>query len=357
MATWHRLNHSRTRVRKAGDFLLRDYKEHTDGDSDRWLEEHSVLSNWRAAHAYPMHAVLMLVRGQMKRAKIGGLVVQRLKRVESIINKLARPNGLKLDRIQDIAGCRVILKRQADLQRLRNQLSKCGTSHVLVRTDDYLANPKPTGYRGVHLIYRYRGTKHEYRDLVVELQLRTEIQHAWATAVEIVGTFTRQALKASVGDPEWLDFFVCAGAEFAKREGCDPGPHVAGRDTHSDLVRLAEKLNAPARLSAFAITTRHLEQKASFRPSDFVLLQISWIESGAVNIEIRRFKRDQLEAATTAYKIIEQQRQAGKLIDGVLVSAQSLQDLRKAFPNYFADSKDFRNLLHSIIFFGDQSPT
>lgn len=286
----------------------------------------------------------------MKRARIPGLVVQRLKRVESIINKLARPNGLKLDRIQDIAGCRVILRRHSDLQKLRQRLSTCATSHRLVRTDDYLSYPKPTGYRGVHLVYRYRGTKHEYRDLLVELQLRTEIQHAWATAVEIVGTFTSQALKASVGDPKWLEFFICAAAEFAKREGCDPGPHVAGRDTRADLLRLAIELDARVRLSAFAITTQHLDkQKSLFRSTDFVLMQITRGPDGTSGIEIHQYKRAELELATAEYQRIEQRRQSGETIDGVLVSAQSLQDLRRAFPNYFADSREFRNLLNAVI--------
>ena len=43
----------------------------------------------------------------------------------------------------------------------------------------------PSGYRGVHLIYRYNSDrKTEYNTLLIEMQLRSQLQHAWATAVE-----------------------------------------------------------------------------------------------------------------------------------------------------------------------------
>jgi hypothetical protein len=38
-----------------------------------------------------------------------------------------------------------------------------------------------------------------YNDLKIEMQLRSQYQHAWATAVETVGTFIGQALKSSIG--------------------------------------------------------------------------------------------------------------------------------------------------------------
>ncbi len=60
---------------------------------------------------------------------------------------------------------------------------------------------------GCYLIYRYfsdRQTK--YNTLKVELQLRSQLQHAWAAAVETVGAFVQQALKSSLGEEEWLRF-------------------------------------------------------------------------------------------------------------------------------------------------------
>ncbi len=39
------------------------------------------------------------------------------------------------------------------------------------------------------------------------MQIRTAVQHSWATAVEVVGAFTAQSLKSSQGNEKWLDFF------------------------------------------------------------------------------------------------------------------------------------------------------
>ena len=66
---------------------------------------------------------------------------------------------------------------------------------------DYIAHPKSDGYRGVHYVYKYRSgstPKAEFNSLRIEVQLRSRLQHAWATAVETVSTFTGQALKSNV---------------------------------------------------------------------------------------------------------------------------------------------------------------
>ena len=52
--------------------------------------------------------------------------------------------------------------------------------HVLVNEDDYIANPKPSGYRSLHLAYRFQSRGHsQYIKLMFEVQLRTPTQHAW----------------------------------------------------------------------------------------------------------------------------------------------------------------------------------
>jgi ppGpp synthetase/RelA/SpoT-type nucleotidyltranferase len=78
--------------------------------------------------------------------------------------------------------------------------------HTLVGSGkDYIQNPKPDGYRSIHLIFRYVGTapNNAWDRLRVEMQLRSQHQHAWATALEAVDIFTKQALKANQGDVNW----------------------------------------------------------------------------------------------------------------------------------------------------------
>jgi len=94
------------------------------------------------------------------------------------------------------------------VQRFVSEYKKSDLTHVLDDSDDYINNPKPSGYRGFHLVYRYQSDKKQtYNNLKVEMQIRSPLQHQWATAVETVDAFTGQALKSSSGDEEWQTFY------------------------------------------------------------------------------------------------------------------------------------------------------
>src|SRR5699024_10065236 len=147
---------------------------------------------------------------QSAKIDANSIVVQRLKRTPSIVGKLKRIQGMKLHRMQDISGCRSVVENVNKVRALRNSIVNSRTRHKLHREDDYISTPKPSGYRGVHLVYKYNGQKPAYQDYFVEIQLRSRVQHAWATAVEVVEHFTKQALKASQGNRDWLDFFQYA---------------------------------------------------------------------------------------------------------------------------------------------------
>ena len=61
-----------------------------------------------------------------------------------------------------------------------------------------------------------------YNGKRIELQVRTRLQHSWATAVEAVGLFRGEELKNHKGSEEWLRLFKLLSAEFAEAERC---PH------------------------------------------------------------------------------------------------------------------------------------
>ena len=79
---------------------------------------HWIYSNWRAAHAYPMHSILIYLRGKTGEIDSHAVVVQRLKRAPSIIWKLERFSEMKLARIQDIGGCRAVVKDIKQFEQL-----------------------------------------------------------------------------------------------------------------------------------------------------------------------------------------------------------------------------------------------
>ena len=97
----------------------------------------------------------------------------RVKSMESLLKKIRRKNiPLTIDaieeNIQDIAGVRVICADQDDV--------------ILIQKKDYIANPKPSGYRSLHLIVKTPIFLKEGKKMItVEVQLRTIAMDFWAS--------------------------------------------------------------------------------------------------------------------------------------------------------------------------------
>ncbi len=109
----------------------------------------------------------------------------RVKKMDSIIAKLVR-RGYEITpdnfhRIQDIAGIRVICNYVDDIYYLRDLLVS-NSGFALIRERDYIKEPKPNGYRSLHLIVNVPFMIAEGRmALPVEIQLRTIAMDMWAS--------------------------------------------------------------------------------------------------------------------------------------------------------------------------------
>ncbi len=327
---------SKKSVKRAGEILID--KESTE---EQKLNAMEILSNWRAAHAYPMHAVLMFLRRKSLEVDNSSIVVQRLKRTPSIVRKLKRYPQMKLHRMQDISGCRSVVKSVKKAEELSLSIINSRTRHNLHKIDNYIENPKASGYRSIHLVYKYNGDKHNYKDFFVEIQLRSRIQHAWATAVEIVDAFTKQALKSSHGKQDWIDFFRYVSCQFSILESRPKIKELSNADTLPRLISLEKKLNAIARFKAFAVSAQYMTKKNDNK-SDFFLLEL---DSKKNEILVSQYSTDELNIATEKYLEKENRARHENEYDVVLVAAKSVHDLKTAYPNYFADSKEFLKFL------------
>ena len=184
-------------------------------------QEHAliVINNWRSSHSFPLNTFKIGLLKKAQQVDGHSLVAQRLKRLSSIALKLVRFPDMKLSQMQDIAGCRAIVSSTSHVDTLVKLYKHGGMKHKLVHEDDYIRQPKRSGYRGIHLVYKYFSDRNDtHNDHKVEVQLRSVMQHIWATAVETVGTFIRQALKSSQGEEDWLRFFALMGTAIALRE-------------------------------------------------------------------------------------------------------------------------------------------
>lgn len=342
---WPTPKFSRTQVNRAGQLLIADP---TKVDINEWLWAHDVLTNWRACHGYPVNTFQATLRQKLKRIDANALVAQRLKRLPSITNKLQRFPSMSLARMQDIGGLRAVVGSMKQLADLYGDYKRSKFTHALVSEYDYVATPKSSGYRGVHLVYKYKHRDHTiYDGLQLELQLRTKLQHAWATAVETVGTFLQHSLKSSEGPEEWLKFFSLAGSAFACLE-------------ESPLVPGFEELDREATFSATALEANRLAirkmlvgyssavQAIPTGTARGAYYLIELVLKGEQKVLITPFSRDQLERANTEYSKAEKRVAQGNDSQVVLVSAGSVESLRRAYPNYFLDTHDFLRHLARI---------
>ncbi len=110
----------------------------------------------------------------------------RIKSLESIIGKLRRRN-LNINtqnifsEIQDFAGIRVICNYLDDITYLCNVIERHHCFKV-IKKKDYISNPKPNGYRSLHLIVEISvAVSSAELSLPVEIQLRTIAMDMWAS--------------------------------------------------------------------------------------------------------------------------------------------------------------------------------
>lgn len=155
----------------------------------------NILNNWRASHAYH----LQVITSNLQQRNTKAIVVQRLKRIESITGKLERFPDMNLYRIQDLGGCRVIVDSIGDVYNSLNKYKNSRIRHILKREYDYIQNPKKSGYRSYHMVYQFQSDRKDTynKNMLVEVQFRTQLQHTWATAVEMMGIYTKSNLKSS----------------------------------------------------------------------------------------------------------------------------------------------------------------
>ena len=315
-------------------------------------EAFTTIDNWRSSHSYPLQVIKMTLLTRAKRIDSQAIIAQRLKRISSIETKLQRNPNMKLSQMQDLGGCRAVLgslRRVNDLVALyEKSIPKNPYDRPkFLKKYDYVASPKADGYRSVHYVYKYQ-TKVEaladFKDLRIEIQIRTRLQHAWATAVETVSSFTGQALKSNVGalDEEgWRRFFTLMGSFIAGKEGCPP---VEGSPTGAllkeELRHLASQLDVRNRLQAFGAALKAIPLADMPPDAYYALLELDLAD---FRVDVRHYKETELERANNDYLAVEKftiENPSGKR-DAVLVSVDSMANLRRAYPNYFLDTTVF----------------
>jgi ppGpp synthetase/RelA/SpoT-type nucleotidyltranferase len=295
-----------------------------------------VVEEWRAAHRAVLNTFQAILRTRTREKDI--VVAQRHKRRSTIFDKLDRFPAMQLARMDDVAGCRLIFSDIQELYDFRKNLHKARFHHDR-RNDidkyDYIKNPKATGYRGIHDVYVYDVNSvngRHLKGLMVEIQYRTKIQHAWATAVEVIGFITESQPKFQEGDTRYQTAMALASEILARAFEGRSGP-FSQRDK-SEVVKDFLKLDQELRLlktlqglnSADTIVSTNRNSILIFSPTG--------------ELEIKTY-RDAPEALRALFQLEKEYPEK----DIVLVKADTSEEVRFAFKNYFSDAQDFIRLV------------
>ncbi len=348
---------SKSQIDRAGkilaEMLSSDNKQYNRKfDPEEFGQAVDLASRWRACHAYPINTFQATLRTRVRKYRIGQnttpIVAQRLKRMPTIIDKLTRYPAMQLTTMQDIAGVRAVLSSVQQAEQLAEKYLNSNFSHKLVGRKNYINSPRDEdGYRSIHLTYRYKNKiSPDYDGLRLEMQIRSRLQHIWATAVETMGTFLGQALKSRQGDREWIDFFAIISSAFAHMEHRPPLPrfhNLSKEQTFHGVATAEKKLNALEMMSGFSMVAKKI------RPGRAYSYNLIILDSLNKKIYVRGYDRDSFEQAVSDYSRYEAKAADGEKIEPVLVSAGPLKELQRAYPNFFLDIREFRKLVRKIV--------
>jgi hypothetical protein len=229
--------------------------------------------------------------------------------------------------MQDLGGCRAVVRNVARVYKLVDFYEKNPYRAVqFLRKYDYIKDPKPDGYRSIHLIYRYQGEhqKGAYKGLKIEVQIRSRMQHAWATAVETIDAFTGQALKTNLGgDESWKRFFSLMGSAIAltERQPFVPGAPPSFEDLCGGLRDVCKRLNIPNifyGLSAGMNMVKTIQSKQG--------IYILTLDSEKRNTAAVGFPT--AKEADERYLEMEKENKDKPHVQTVMVSLDSIRDLR-----------------------------
>lgn len=262
---------------------------------------------------------------------------------------------MRLTQMQDIGGGRAVLDSVESVYRVKDSYLENKGQYEVVHIDDYIRVPKPSGYRSLHIVLKYKSLKYpEFNNLLLEVQLRTLTQHSWATAVETVGAVLGQALKASEGEEAWLLYFQNASLALEYMEKpifTTIIPQSLGTIARN-LSQLDRQLQVAKKLDSYRAALRASEDFSPKKDGYFLLVLLP----AKPELQIFHFAKKNADEAYREYERFE--RMLPMRVDdpqlplfpelanysgaqAVLVGAESFKSLRESYPNYYLDTEHF----------------
>lgn len=356
---------SKGKIDRAGKALV----DPTTSDVDI-IAAYDLLEKWRAYHLEPLKRAKKMLQKKSLDIDPSSVVVGREKRIAAVIQKLklhqelkaASTSRMNLSRMQDFVGCRAVLKDLKGVNELKSALSQ-DNEITISKVFDYIQTPNSrTGYRGIHLVYRYQESSSpdaKANSLPVEIQLRTQMQHVWAVSVETISLLAKQPrLKSGVGDKKWVEFFLLISAVMSLLEGTEIPESVRqmGLLKKEDLIAQIKK-SYGEQLECIVSYHRYLREigGAFSRVNQFIdrifrsrvqreLFLIDF-DLSSRRTKVRGFRISERPHAEALRSDLEKKYRGLEDRQVVLVAAQKLSEAKDVYSSYFSDLKRFIDFL------------
>ncbi|SHF88240.1 ppGpp synthetase catalytic domain-containing protein (RelA/SpoT-type nucleotidyltranferase) [Flavobacterium segetis] len=152
-------------------------------------DELELLQEFRTSFSKPLVNVFNIIRELSNNIHPSSIVAFRLKRIDTIINKLSREQGMDLSRMGDIGGIRCIFYNEGEVYNAKEIIEKSFESGG--KTRDYInVIKRDIGYKSIHIYVKDPVSRKR-----IEIQLRTVEHHNWATLIEITDFLYNLRLK------------------------------------------------------------------------------------------------------------------------------------------------------------------
>jgi hypothetical protein len=348
---WTKPANPKGKIDRSGEIISGRAEPNAEITMDDALD---IAGNWRSSHGYPLHVAWTALRRRALAVDHKAIVPKRQKRLPSIISKLRRFRNMQLSQMQDLGGARAVVKSARKVDKLAEAfLSNSSEALQFVKKFDYVHHdpgPKTDGYRSIHLVYRYQGDSQEgaFKGMRVEIQIRSRMQHAWATALEIIDTFRGQRLKQDVGDENWKRFFALVGSAMALKENRPlvPGTPKFRSELISELRELSAKLNINDVFLGLMVGV-NIAPGIKAQSESPIETYILTLNSSERTTGTRAYASN--KEAEAALLEMEKENIDKPHIQTVMVSAQSLRGLQEAYPNYYVDTRRFLAFLRKFL--------
>lgn len=311
---------TKSKVNKAGEILRENPKD---------KDAIETLRAYRSVYYSIAKVFFNILADETTNVYRQAIVVWRMKRVKSIVSKLHRNKDMKLARMEDIVGCRCIMQSEEQVYKVYESLKKNPQISIKESHRDYIKEPKSDGYRSLHIACSLPSFPNYY----IEVQLRTQEQHNWATLVETTDALYPTKIKESNSAPKY--------EKFPRFHLLLSRPQLAFIEI-KELIDIALEYDYLKRvIEVFALNDLQIRDQWKKLPVNGQrLILISTSPEGKASIE--SFRRiDDAENAHFQKHLLEEEK------NNVIISSRniSFEMLNSAYGNY---TLNYNNLFYQI---------